>query len=337
MPSSMPQRTFSKSGPKVGAMGFGAMSFGGFYGPATEEESQQALAAALETGTTHWDVSDVYGMGLCEEIIGRFLKAHPSARGKIHLATKGGIKRTAGSNVRTFDNSPEYFRTALEASLKRLGVDHIDLYYVHRREQARPVEEVADTMARFIKEGKIKGYGLSEVAPSTVRRAHAVHPVMAVQSEYSLWSRLPELGLLQACHEIGAAFVAFSPLARAFLCGTVRSIEGFGPSDFRKANPRFIEPNFSANLKAIAPFLALAKRKGCTPGQLAPAWVLAQGDHIVPIPGSRFAKNVVENAGAAMLKLTADDLGEIARILPPGFAHGARYSDAQQVGVELYG
>ena len=315
----MALRTFATAGPRVGAVGFGAMSFAGFYAPATEEESQRALAAALETGTTHWDTSDVYGNGLSEEIIGRFLKAHPGARAKIHLATKGGIKRKTGSTERVFDNSPEHFRAALEGSLKRLGVDHVDLYYVHRREQARPVEEVADTMARFVKEGKIKGYGLSEVAPATIRRAHAVHPITAVQSEYSLWSRLPELGVLQACREAGAAFVAFSPLARAFLCGTVTSTEGFGPLDFRKPNPRFVEPNFAANLKAIAPFLAMAKRRGCTPGQLALAWVLAQGDHIIPIPGTRYARHVEDNAGAAAITLSADDRREIERILPAGF------------------
>jgi aryl-alcohol dehydrogenase-like predicted oxidoreductase len=175
------------------------------------------------------------------------------------------------------------------------------------------------------------------VAPSTIRRAHAVHPITAVQSEYSLWSRLPELGVLQACREAGAAFVAFSPLARAFLCGSVTSAEGFAALDFRKPNPRFIEPNFSANLKAIQPFLALAKRRGVTPSQLALAWVLAQGEHIIPIPGTRFARHVEDNAGAAALTLSDEDRREIERILPAGFAHGARYSDAQQVGAELYG
>ena len=333
----MKQRKFSSNGPLVGAMGFGAMSFGGFYGEADDAESQRALAMALDTGTTHWDVADVYGFGRSEEMIGTYFRSHPGARAKVHLATKGGIKRRPGTTERVFDNSEEYLRGALEASLKRLGVDYVDCYYVHRRERERDIEDVAATMAKFVKEGKIRGYGLSEIAPWTVRRAHAVHPVTAVQNEYSLWTRLPELGLIQACKELGIAFVPFSPVARAMLAGTVKAGTEFGKFDFRNGNPRFVEPNFSRNLALLAPFFAFAKARGVTPAQVALAWVLAQGDHIVPIPGTRFAARVKENADAAAITLSAADMAEIDRILPVGFAHGARYSDFQQIGSELYG
>lgn len=333
----MQQRTFSKAGPRVGAMGFGAMSFGGFYGEADDAESQLALAMALETGTTHWDTSDVYGFGRSETMIGQFFKDNPGSRSKVHLATKGGIKRPPGSTERVFDNSPEYLRGTLEASLKRLGVEYVDCYYVHRREHARDVEEVAATMATFIKEGKIRGYGLSEVAPWTVKRAHAVHPVTAVQNEYSLWTRLPELGLLQTCRDLGIAFVAFSPVARGVFAGTVKAGTEFGKFDFRRGNPRFTEPNFSRNLEQMQPFFSFARARVVTPAQVSLAWILTRGDHIIPIPGTRYASRVKENAGAAALELSAADLAELDRILPIGFAHGARYSDFQQIGSELYG
>ena len=333
----MKQRKFSHSGPSVGAMGFGAMSFGGFYGEADDAESQRALAMALDTGTTHWDTSDVYGFGRSETMIGQFFRDNPGARAKVHLATKGGIKRQPGTTERVFDNSAEYLRGTLEASLKRLGVDYVDCYYVHRREQARDVEEVAATMATLIKEGKIRGYGLSEIAPWSVKRAHAVHPVMAVQNEYSLWTRLPELGLLQTCRELGIAFVAFSPVARGMFAGTVPAGTEFGKFDFRRGNPRFTEPNFSRNLQLLQPFFAFAKARGVTSAQVALAWLLTRGDHIIPIPGTRYASRVKENADAAALTLNAADVEELDRILPIGFAHGARYSDFQQIGSELYG
>jgi len=334
---SMQMRDFGMNGPKVGAIGFGAMSFGGFYGAADDAESQRALAACLDTATTHWDTSDVYGFGKSEEMIGQFFRENPGARAKVHLATKGGIKRRPGTTERVFDNSAEYLRGTLDASLKRLGVDHVDCYYVHRREGERPIEEVAATMAALIKEGKIRGYGLSEVAPWSVKRAHAVHPVTAVQNEYSLWTRLPELGLLQTCRDLGIAFVAFSPVARGMFAGTVSTNTEFGKFDFRRGNPRFTEPNFSANLRAVEPFHAFAKARGVTGAQLALAWLLTRGDHIIPIPGTRFAGRVKENAVAAEIKLSAADLAEIDRLLPIGFQHGARYSDFQQIGSELYG
>jgi aryl-alcohol dehydrogenase-like predicted oxidoreductase len=333
----MQQRRFGKNGPLVGAMGFGAMSFGGFYGPTTEAEGFAALAACLETGTTHWDTANVYGPKISEERLGAFFKANPGSRHKVHLATKGSISRNMETNERSFDNSKEHLTTALDASLQRLGVDYVDLYYIHRRDQRRSIEEVMGTLLGFKKAGKIRGIGLSEVAPSTIRRAQAIGQVDAVQSEYSLWTRLPELGVIQLCHEIGAAFVPFSPLGRGIFTGAVTPGTTFGKHDFRNGNPRFIEPNFSANLMALEALHVFAEARGVTSGQLALAWVLAQGDHLIPIPGTRFATNVRENAGAVVVQLSAADLAELERLLPKGFAHGDRYSDQQYVGPERYG
>ncbi len=332
----MQQRSFGKNGPRVGAIGFGAMSFGGFYGPTTEAESHEALHACLETGTTHWDTANVYGPEISERVLGAFFKANPGTRGKVHLATKGSITRNMETNERTFSNSREHLTQALDGSLKRLGVDHVDLYYIHRREAARPVEEVMETLLGFKKAGKIGGIGFSEVAPATIRRAAAVGQVDAVQSEYSLWTRLPELGVIQACKDIGAAFVPFSPLGRGIFTGTLPQGMTFGKHDFRNGNPRFVEPNFTANLKALEALQAFAKKKGATGGQISLAWVIAQGDHIVPIPGTRYAKNVRENAGAGDIVLTKEDLAELERILPAGFAHGDRYTPQQYIGPERY-
>jgi aryl-alcohol dehydrogenase-like predicted oxidoreductase len=333
----MQMRKFGSNGRAVGAVGFGAMSFGGFYGPTTESESHNALAACLETGTTHWDTANVYGPEISERVIGAFFKANPGTRGKVHLATKGAITRNLETGVRTFDNSEAHLRKALEGSLTRLGIEQVDLYYIHRREAARPIEEVMQTLLRFKQEGKIGGIGLSEVAPATIRRAAAVGPVDAVQSEYSIWTRLPELGVIQACAEIGAAFVAFSPLGRGIFTGTVRDVESFGKLDFRRGNPRFVEPNFSANLGALEALHMFARARGVTAGQIALAWVLAQGPHIVPIPGTRHAKHVIENAGAGEIALSAADLAELERRLPKGFAHGDRYTEQQYIGPERYG
>jgi aryl-alcohol dehydrogenase-like predicted oxidoreductase len=330
-------RRFGKNGAAVGAVGFGAMSFGGFYGATTEADSYAALAACLDTGTTHWDTANVYGPEISERIIGTYFRANPGVRNRVHLATKGAITRNMETGERTFNNSAEHLRKALEGSLTRLGVDHVDLYYIHRREPKRPIEEVMETLLSFKREGKIGGIGFSEVAPASIRRAAAVGQIDAVQSEYSLWTRLPELGVVQACAELGAAFVAFSPLGRGIFTGTVRSIEGFGKLDFRRGNPRFVEPNFSANLAALEALHAFARARGVTSGQVALAWTLAQGDHVIPIPGTRSAAHVIENAGAAALSLSAADLVELERILPRGFAHGDRYSDQQYVGPERYG
>ena len=332
----MKTRLFGTHGPHVGAIGFGAMSFGHFYGPATDAESHAALKACLDTGTTHWDTSNSYGPDISENIIGAFFKANAGTRGKVHLATKGGIRRKPGTMERTLDNTRDYLTEALDGSLRRLGVDHVDLYYIHRRDQSQPIETVMETLLSFKKAGKIRGIGFSEIAPTTLRRATAIGPVDAVQSEYSLWTRTPELGLIQACRDVGAAFVPFSPLGRGMLTGTVRTTEPFGKGDFRRSNPRFMEPNFSANLHAVDRLTAFAEARGVTPGQVSLAWVLAQGEHLIPIPGTRYAKNVRENAGAAAIALTAADHAELTRMLPAGFAHGDRYNEAQWIGPERY-
>ena len=329
----MKTRTLGKEGPEVGAIGLGCWSFAGAYGPTSLEESHRTLARSLELGIDFLDTANVYGNGVSEEVIGAFIRDHP---GRFKIATKGGIHRPPETNQRTFDNSPEHLRSALEASLKRLGLDHVDLYYVHRREQARPIEDVMETLVRFKEEGKIGGIGFSEISPTSLRRAHAVHPVMAVQSEYSLWTRQPELGMMQAAEALGVAFVPFSPLGRGIFSTKAPDPETFGPQDFRKNNPRFLEPNFGDNLRAIQPFKILAADLGTTPAALAIAWILEQGSHLIPIPGTRSTGHIEEVAAAASLTLGPETLAEIDAMLPPGFAFGHRYSEAQQVGAELY-
>jgi aryl-alcohol dehydrogenase-like predicted oxidoreductase len=314
----------------VGAIGFGCMSFGGMYGPADDAESHRALALALDAGVDHLDTARIYGAGRSEEVIGAFIKHHP---GRFTIATKGGIRT---SPAREFDNSPEFLRECIENSLKRLGVEHVELFYIHRRDQRRPIEEVMDTLLRFKQEGKIGGIGFSEISPASLERANAVHPVMAVQSEYSLWTRLPELGMLQACERLGTAFVAFSPLGRGIFGDTPLYPPTFTQGDFRVANPRFLEPNFSANEKAVARFRAFAREKGYTTASLAIAWTLHRGKHIIPIPGTRTAAHLADDLKALEIRLTPADIAEIDAILPPGFAHGNRYSAAQAPGPETY-
>lgn len=328
----MEQRQLGKDGPKVSAMGLGCWSFAGSYGPTDVAESHAALARALDLGIDFLDTANVYGNGVSEQVIGAFIKDHP---GRFTIATKGGIWRDE-NNVRGFNNSPEHLRAALETSLRDLGVDHVALYYIHRREPARPIEDVMETLVRFKEEGKIGGIGFSEIAPYTLRRAHAVHPVMAVQSEYSLWTRLPDLGMVQACKALGVAFVPFSPLGRGIFAENPADRQAFAKVGFRANTPRFQEPNFSANLKALEPFREFAAGKGATAAQVALAWVLHQGDHLIPIPGTRSVAHLEDDAKAMALTLTPEDLAEIDRILPPGFAYGDRYSVEQWKGAEGY-
>lgn len=326
----MQQRELGKGGPQVGAIAMGCMSFAGFYGPTDEAEAHCTLAKALDLGVTHLDTARIYGMGVSESMIGSFLKQN---KHHFSIATKGGI---IPRPERKFDNSPEHLRESLEGSLQRLGVDYVDLFYVHRREQERPIEEVTETLAGFIKEGKIGGFGYSEISPASLRRAAAVHPVRAVQSEYSLWTRMPELGLIRACKEVGAAFVAFSPVARGMFADHAPDPATFGDRDIRKGNPRFVAPNFAANVAAISEFRTYAESQSMNAASMALAWVIAQDDHIIPIPGTRTAEHLTQDAEAGSIQLTSEQLAEIDRILPTGFAHGDRYTDSQMVGVERY-
>jgi len=326
----MQQRELGRGGPKVGAIGLGCMSFAGFYGPTDEAEAHRTLAKALDLGVTHLDTARIYGMGVSESIVGSFLKQN---KHHFSIATKGGI---IPRPERKFDNSPEHLRESLEGSLQRLGVDHVDLFYVHRREQERPIEDVTETLAQFVKEGKIGGFGFSEISPASLRRAAAVHPVRAVQSEYSLWTRMPELGLIRACKEVGAAFVAFSPVARGMFADHTPDPATFGDRDIRKGNPRFVAPNFAANVAAINEFRTYAESQSMCAASMALAWVIAQGDHIIPIPGTRTPEHLMQDAAAGSIQLTSEQLVEIDKILPVGFAHGDRYTDSQMVGVERY-
>jgi aryl-alcohol dehydrogenase-like predicted oxidoreductase len=328
----MPKRKLGANGPEVGALGFGAMSFAGFFGPADDEVSLQTLAAAEAAGIDFWDTANIYGMGRSEAIIGRYFK-EVGAKQKITLATKASI---IPGPPRSINNEAGYIRGELEASLKRLNRDHVELYYIHRREQDRPIEEVAETMGKLIEEGLIGGWGLSEVAPTTIRRAHAVTPVRAVQSEYSLWSREPELGVLQTCEALGIAFIPFSPVGRGIISSVDLTPNTFEAHDFRRVNPRFMEPNFSANMQHVKAFRALAATKGVSVTALAIAWSMKSSDMVIPIPGTRSKEHLQDWLPAATLKLTGEDLAEIERIMPVGWAHGPRYGDAQVLGVERF-
>ncbi len=312
---------------RVGAIGFGAMSIGGAFGATDEATGHATLDAAWEAGMSHFDVANIYGMGVAEEVIGSWLRLRGH---RPVIATKAGI---VPGPPRAVNNSAAYLRGELEASLRRLGRDHVDLFYIHRREQDRLLEEVIETISRLIEEGKIGGYGLSEVAPSTLRLAHEMLPCMAVQNEYSLWTRLPELGLIRSCAELGVTFVPFSPLAR----GMLGDVPLAPPQDgFRSRNPRFTGQNFTRNQAQVAAFRSFCHSRGWTTSATALAWVLAQGDHLLPIPGTRFAGNLREWLGAETIRFTPEDLAEIDRLLPPGWAYGDRYGDDQLIGVERY-
>jgi len=326
----MKQRRLGADGPMVGAVALGCMSFGGAYGATDMAESHRTLARALDLGVTHLDTARIYGNGVSEEVIGAFIRDHP---GRFTIATKGGIVTTP---KRGFDNSPAYLRECVETSLKRLGVEHVELYYVHRRDQTIPIEDVMETLLRFREEGKIGGIGFSEIAPASIERAAAVGPVMAVQSEYSLWTRLPELGAIDACKRVGAAFVPFSPVGRGVFGDTPVDISTFGERDFRIGNPRFTEPNFSRNMERIAAIRAFAAERGWKLASLAIAWTLHRGDHLIPIPGTRSPGHLEELAAGAEITLAAEDMAAIERILPAGFAHGPRYGEAQRIGPEDY-
>ena len=328
----MKQRKLGQSGPMVSAVGYGAMSFTDFYGPADDAQSAKVLDACVDMGITHLDTSNAYGMGRSETVIGDWLRAR-GGETPFTVATKVGITRDPEHR---FNNSAQHLTESLDASLKRLGVEAIDLYYVHRRDTRHEIEEVTETMAGFVKAGKIKAIGYSEIAPSSLRRAHAVHPIAAVQSEYSLSTRAPELGLKQTCAAIGASLVAFSPVGRALLTDRPHSLEAAQNLPFLANNPRFMEPNISANLAYNARFCALAADMGMAAATLAIAWVLHQGEEVIAIPGTRHIAHLDEVAKGGALDLSHEDIARIEEVLPVGWAHGDRYSLAQWNGPERY-
>ncbi|MDF1734836.1 MAG: aldo/keto reductase [Minwuia sp.] len=328
----MKQRILGQDGPKVSVVGYGAMSFTDFYGKATDEGSMQVLDACLEFGIDHVDTSNVYGMGRSETVIGEWLKRR-GGECPFTIATKGGITR---SPERRFNNDPEHLTEQLEGSLKRLGVEAVDLYYVHRRDKAHEIEAVTETLAGLVKAGKCKAIGYSEIAPGSLRRAQAVHPIAAVQSEYSLSTRSPELGLVQACAEFGTTLVAFSPVGRALLTDTPHDLDSVQDIAFMKDNPRFVEPNLGFNLAKNAEFRALAADMGVAAATLAIAWLVHQGDHIVPIPGTRSIDHLREVAAGGSLDLSAEDLKRIEQVLSVGWCHGDRYTATQWEGPERY-
>jgi aryl-alcohol dehydrogenase-like predicted oxidoreductase len=293
------------------------------YGRPDESESVATLHRALDLGVTFLDTADVYGPFVNEELVGRAIRGR---RDEVFLATKCGLMSDAGGRPMGVDGSPDHIRSACEASLRRLGVRTIDLYYLHRVDPRTPIEESVRAMAGLVEEGKVRYLGLSEISPRTLRRALAVHPITAVQSEYSLWTREPETGILPACRELGVGFVPFSPLGRGFFSGTVRTLEGLPADDFRRRLPRFQEGNLGRNLGMVDRFGAIGREKGCTPAQLALAWLLAQGDDIVPIPGTKRRKYLEDNAAAADLSLSTSELARIEAAVPKGAVAGERYA-----------
>lgn len=329
----MQRRTLLQTGKTVSAIGLGCMNFCGFYGPSNEAEAFDTLAAAQRLGIDLLDTSNVYGLGQSEEIIGRFLKHHPW---DVTIATKAGIWRDREHGNRGFRNDAAYLRAELEGSLRRLGVDHVDLFYVHRRDHSIEIEEVMATLLALKAEGKIGGIGFSEIAPSSLRRAAAVGPVDAVQNEYSLWTRQPDLGMVQTCRELGVALVAFSPLGRGMLVDQAPDPATFADQDFRKVNPRFLPPNFALNLAKLHGFKAYAADHGVTTAALALAWCLARGTHVIPIPGTRSAAHLADCAAGASIDVTDAMMAEIETLLPVGWAYGDRYSAAQFNGPESY-
>lgn len=312
---------------RVSAIGLGVMGMSEFYGTPDEAESIATLERAVELGVTFWDTADAYGSGHNERLIGAFL-AERGWRDRVVLATKFGFVRKDGKMV-GISGRPDYVRSACDASLERLGFETIDLYYQHRVDPQTPIEETVGAMAELVKAGKVKTLGLSEVSVDTLRRAHAVHPIAAVQTEYSLWSRDPERegGILEACRELSVGFVPYSPLGRGFLTGKLKSLADLDADDFRHTTPRFERENFERNLKLVADVETIASKKGCSPGQLALAWLLAQGENVVPIPGTKRRKYLEDNAGGVGVSLDAADLTRVDEVIPRGAAAGERYGE----------
>lgn len=322
----MKMRKLGRNGPEVSAIGLGCMGMAAFYGqPSDEGQAAAVIHRALDLGLNFFDTAEMYGPHTNEIQVG---KALAGRRDQAFVATKFGIGYNADRTALKVDGSPANVRRAIEGSLKRLNMDHVDLYYLHRVDADTPIEETVGAMAELVKEGKVRFLGLSEASPATLRRGHAEYPITALQTEYSLWSREPEDEILTTCDELGIGFVPYSPLGRGFLSGDIKSVDDLAPDDFRRSNPRFQGENFQKNIDLVTAVSAIAADKGVTPAQLALAWVLAQGDTLVPIPGTRRIRTLEDNIAAADITLTAEDLARIDAVFPKGAASGHRYAEA---------
>ena len=321
----MEKKKLGSQGLEVSHLGLGCMGMSEFYGSNNDEESIKTIHHAVDLGITFFDTSDMYGPFKNEELLG---KAFKGIRDKVVIASKFGILRTGDPNVRAINGRPEYVKSSCDASLKRLGVDYIDLYYQHRIDANTPIEDTVGAMADLVKEGKVRFIGLSEAGSNTIKRAHKIHPLTALQSEYSLWSRDPEDEILHLVNELGIGFVAYSPLGRGFLTGRFKTVDDLEQNDYRRVSPRFQGDNFKKNLRLIDTINEIAKTKGVTPGQLALAWVLARNKIIVPIPVTTKAKHLDENIAALEIKITEEELSKIDKLLPAGSASGTRYPES---------
>jgi aryl-alcohol dehydrogenase-like predicted oxidoreductase len=326
----MKTRKLGTQGLTVSAIGLGCMGMSEFYGSSNDAESLDTIHRALDLGVNFLDTADMYGPFTNEQLVGRAIRGR---RDSVVVATKFGNERNPDGSWVGINGRPEYVRAACDASLQRLAVDHIDLYYQHRVDTSTPIEDTVGAMADLVRAGKVRYLGLSEAAPQTIRRAHKVHPITALQTEYSLWSREPEDEILPTVRELGIGFVAYSPLGRGFLSGKIKTVDDLEPDDYRRNSPRFQGENFAKNLALVARIEELAKKRGVTPSQLALAWLLTRGNDIVPIPGSRKRRHLEENVDGAAIELSRDELARIDEAAPVGFAAGERYPDMTRVNL----